>query len=175
MADRDLSKSTYSGQFGLFILEGDREPGAYDLDIPVVLHEFEPFFSREGPLDVEFRAFTINGRMAGAGEPVRVKEGQRARLRILNASATLHHRLALPRHEFLVMALDGNPVATPRPVPVIDVAPGERVDAVVEMRQPGVWTLGEVRAAQRAAGMGLVIEYAGASGPPRWEPPPPFT
>jgi FtsP/CotA-like multicopper oxidase with cupredoxin domain len=175
MAHRDLKKSTYTGQAGILIVEGAGDPGAYDREVPIFLKEFEPYFRREGPLDVEFRAFTINGKMAGAGEPIRVKEGERVLFRIVNASATLHHRLAISGHQFRVIALDGAPVPTPGMVPVVDVAPGERVDAIVEMRNPGVWTLGETRDAQRNAGMGIVVEYAGQSGPPRWAAPRPFT
>jgi FtsP/CotA-like multicopper oxidase with cupredoxin domain len=94
--------------------------------------------------------------------------------RIVNASATLEHVLALPGHMFRVIALDGNPVPTPGYVPVLDIGPGERVDAIVEMNRPGVWILGEVRNEQRAAGMGIVVEYADQTGPPRWTAAPPF-
>ena len=175
MAHRDLKKGTYTGQAGVMIVEGAGDPGAYDREEVLVLKEFEPYFRRDGPLDVEFKAFTINGRMAGAGEPIRVKTGERVLFRIVNASATLHHRLALPAHEFRVIALDGNAVPAPRAVPVLDIAPGERVDAIVEMTNAGVWWLGEVRNAQREAGMAIAIEFAGRSGPPRWIPPRPFT
>ena len=42
------------------------------------------------------------------------------------------------------------------------------------MNQPGVWILGGVKTASREAGLGIVVEYAGASGPPRWQAPSPF-
>lgn len=175
MAHRDLKKSTYTGQAGVMIVEGAGEPGAYDREEVLVLKEFEPYFRRDGPLDVEFRAFTINGRMAGAAAPIRVRTGERVLFRIVNASATLHHKLALPGHEFRVVALDGNAVPTPRAVAAIDIAPGERVDAIVEMSNAGVWLLGEIRNAQRDAGMAIAIEYANQPGPPRWVAPRPFT
>jgi FtsP/CotA-like multicopper oxidase with cupredoxin domain len=167
MAGRNLAKSTYTGQFGMFVVDGD-DPGSYDLEVPLLLHEWSPRFSAAG--DVEFRAGSINGKMLGAGEPIRVRQSQRVLFRIVNASATLPHRLALPRHLFRVIALDGNPVPTPRDVSVVELGPGERVDAIVEMNRPGVWILGELLADQRAAGLGIVVEYAGESGPPRWEP-----
>ena len=112
--------------------------------------------------------------MLGAGEPVRVRHHQRVLFRILNASATVSHRLALPGHLFHVSALDGYPVPSPRSVPVVEVAPGERVDAIVHMDQPGIWIFGEVDSAHRAAGLGIVVEYAGASGAPRWSPAAPI-
>ena len=79
----------------------------------------------------------MNVRMLGAGEPLRVRRGQRALQRLLNASATNSHRLALPGHRFQVVALDGNIVPTPRSVSVLELAPGERIDAIVEMNRPG--------------------------------------
>jgi FtsP/CotA-like multicopper oxidase with cupredoxin domain len=170
MAGRDLRKSTYTGQFGMFIVEDGGDPGAYDLEVPLLVHEWDPHFTSDGPMDVEYRAYSINGKMLGAGEPIRVQPGQRVLFRILNASATMPHRLALPSHQLRVIALDGNAVATPQLVPYVDVAPGERVDAIAEMNVPGVWIFGELNAAQRAAGMGIVVEYEGAQGAPRWLP-----
>ena len=125
-------------------------------------------------MDVNYRTFSINGKMLGAGEPIRVRPGQRVLLRVLNASATMQHRLALAGHMFEVIALDGNRVANPLRVPLLDIAPGERIDAIVEMRTPGVWILGEEDDQRRAAGAGIVIEYAGATGRPRWVKPPAF-
>lgn len=173
MAGGNLRRTTYSGQFGLLLVDSGHERGAYDLEVPIVLHEWDARLTSQGPLDVEYRYQSVNGRMLGAGEPVRVRHGQRVLFRILNASATLTHRLALPGHLFHVTALDGYPVPNPRSVPVVEVAPGERVDAVVTMDQAGIWIFGDVDSAHRAAGLGVVVEYAGASGAPRWLPAPP--
>jgi FtsP/CotA-like multicopper oxidase with cupredoxin domain len=157
------------------IVEDGNDRGAYDRDEVIMLKEYEPYFRRSGPLDVEFRAFTINGRMAGAGEPIRVKSGDRVLFRIVNASATMPHRLALPGHRFRVLALDGNAVPSPSTGPVIEVSPGERVDALVDMNNPGVWWLGETRTAQREGGMAIAIEYAAHTGAPHWSAAAPFT
>jgi FtsP/CotA-like multicopper oxidase with cupredoxin domain len=62
--------------------------------------------------------------------------------RILNASATETIELALPGHEFYVVALDGNPVPRPSKVKVLQLGSAERADAIVEMKNPGVWILG---------------------------------
>jgi FtsP/CotA-like multicopper oxidase with cupredoxin domain len=139
--------------------------------VPILLHEWEPRFTTQGAMDVEFKYFSINGKMLGAGEPIRVKQSQRVLFRFVNASATLLHRLALPGHLFQVTALDGNAVPVPARVPILELGPGERVDAIVEMNRPGVWILGETRTDQRAAGMGLVVEYADRQGSPQWESP----
>src|SRR6185295_16685149 len=76
-AGRNLRKSTYSGQFGLFVVDGGEDPGAYDQEVPILLHEWEPRFTTQGAMDVEFKYFSINGKMLGAGEPIRVKPAQR--------------------------------------------------------------------------------------------------
>ena len=169
-AGRNFKAGTYTGQFGMLVVETGDEPGSHDLEVPILLHEWDPRVTTEGPADVTYRYHSINGKMLGAGEPVRVRRGQRVLFRILNASATLHHKLALPGHLFHVIALDGNAVATPASVPMLELGPGERVDAIVEMNRPGVWILGETRTAQREAGLGIAIEYAGQAGPPRWAP-----
>ena len=174
MPMRDLGKGTYTGQFGMFVVDDGSDAGAYDVEVPILLHEWDPRFTREGPLDVEFRTYSINGKMLGYGEPIRLRAGQRALFRILNASATLSHRLALTGHVFRVVALDGTAVPRPTTVRVVEVAPGERVDAIVEANNPGVWIFGETNNEQRSAGMGIVIEYSGQSGPPRWSAPGPF-
>jgi FtsP/CotA-like multicopper oxidase with cupredoxin domain len=92
-------------------------------------------------------------------------------LRILNASATMHRRIAAAGHQFRVTAMDGNPLATPREVGVLELGPAERIDAVIEMKNPGVWILGETDDRERKNGLGIVIEYAGKTGDPVWLPP----
>ena len=124
--------------------------------------------------EVGYQYFTINGRMLGHGEPVRVKRGERVLFHVLNGSATEIRSLALPGHSFKVVALDGNPVATPSEVPVLWLGTAERISAIVEMTHPGVWVLGDLAADDRAHGMGIVVEYAGEKGKPLWTPPKPF-
>ncbi len=40
------------------------------------------------------------------------------------------------------------------------------------MNHPGVWVLGDTSDDDRGNGMGIVVEYAGAKGPPQWSKPP---
>ena len=124
--------------------------------------------------EVGYSWFSINGRMAGHGEPIRVTRGQRVMFHVLNGSATEIRSLALPGHTFRVVALDGNPVATPSNVPVIWIGTGERVSAIVEMQHPGVWLLADTSDDDRRNGMGITVEYAGHRGQPLWIAPQPF-
>ena len=178
----DLTVGSYSGQFGFVYVEPKEDPGRYDQEVFLSTHEWEPFFidmddddnpsaveefgeTDWGPsmVEVGYRIGSINGKALGHGEPIRVKEGQRVLFHILNASATENIQLALPGHEFLVTALDGNPVPRPRKVPSLDLGAAERVDAIVEMSHPGVWILGSTDDGIRGGGLGVLVEYAGHS------------
>jgi FtsP/CotA-like multicopper oxidase with cupredoxin domain len=183
----DLSRGTYSGQYGFLLIQRAHEPAPWDQEVNLAIHHWEPSFepmvnmlrekSSNQPLttgsDVAYKYATINGHMLGAGEPIRVKQGQRVLMRLLNASATENVVLALPGHRFRIIAMDGNPVPNPRPVEVLSLAVAERVDAIVEMNSAGVWVLGSVRDAERQSGLGVVLEYAGATGSPQWVAPAP--
>ena len=186
-ANDDLSASTYSGQFGFLLVEGRDRPAAYDQEVNLAIHQWEPSFvpmvetmrerSSNMPQttgsDVGYKYATINAHMLGAGEPIRVKRGQRVLMRLLNASATENAVLALPGHTFKVIAMDGNPVPNPRSVEVLSLAVAERVDAIVEMNNPGVWVLGSTLEKARQMGLGIVVEYAGKKGAPVWKDPAP--
>ena len=74
----------------------------------------------------------------GLEEPVLEARERRLRLRIVNASNARYWDLSLPGADGLwVVALDGH--ATQKPVPVRDVAlaPGQRVDLVVDLPRDG--------------------------------------
>lgn len=187
----DLGRGTYTGQFAFVYIEPRNDPGRYDQEIFLATHEWEPFFTTEeeeedaneqpqrppnkdekpNGWEIGYQRFTVNGKCLGHGEPVRVKPGQRVLFHFLNASATENIQLAFPGHRFQVVALDGNPVPRPQAVEVLELGTAERIDAVVEMNNPGVWILGTPRDDDRGNGMGIVVEYADKTGAPRWVKP----
>jgi FtsP/CotA-like multicopper oxidase with cupredoxin domain len=194
----DLHRGAYTGQFGFLMIDSGNDPGHYDKEVFLALREWQYFFSTmdadEDPVDpnspmpekpaapdtrpkgleVNAPLYSINDKILGAGEPLRVRSGERVLMHFLNASASQIHRIGLFGHRFQVIALDGNPVPTPQPVDVIEIAPGERVDAIVEMNLPGVWIVGELRNAARQGGMGIIVEYANQVQPrAQWLPPTP--
>jgi FtsP/CotA-like multicopper oxidase with cupredoxin domain len=183
----NLALGTYSGQFGFLLIEGKDEPGHYDQELNLAIHHWEPSFepmvqtmraeSANSPLttgsDVGYKYATINAHLLGEGEPIRVKQGQRVLMRLLNASATENVVLALPGHRFKIVAMDGNPVPNPQSVETVSLAVAERVDAIVEMNSPGVWVLGSTLEKARKMGLGIVVEYAGSTGAPVWKDPAP--
>jgi FtsP/CotA-like multicopper oxidase with cupredoxin domain len=192
----DLHRGAYTGQFGFFMIDSANDPGLYDQEVFLALREWQYYLTpmdqdeekadpndpmpekpatpdpRPNGLEVGAPLYSINDKMLGAGDPLRVQSGQRILMHLLNASAAQIHRLAFSGHKFHVIALDGNSVPAPQPVDVIEIAPGERVDAIVEMNRPGVWILGELRGVARQSGMGIVVEYANQQQRARWLPPP---
>jgi FtsP/CotA-like multicopper oxidase with cupredoxin domain len=198
MAGKNLHHGLYSGQFGFLCVDSGENPGNYDQEIFLALREWQPFYTNEeeeeeeagclrpdeapvelasyqkrpvqkaNGLEIGYERFSINDKVLGFGEPIRVKQGDRVLMHLLNASATESRRIALPGHTFKVAALDGNAIPTPDAVEVLEIAPAERVDAIVEMNEPGVWILGTTNDEDRKGGMGIVVEYAGQNGAPRW-------
>ncbi len=196
MSMDDLHKGTYTGQFGFVYIEPKQNPGAYDQEIFLALRDWEPFYSTQAMdmdemddpsapqpekpavlntapngMDVTSTTYSINDRALGAGEPIRVRQGQRVLFHFLNASAIENRRISLSGHKFQVIALDGNPVPNPAAVETLFLGIGERVCALVEMNNPGVWVMGEPTDLIRTAGLGVIIEYANAHQQPQWIKP----
>jgi FtsP/CotA-like multicopper oxidase with cupredoxin domain len=185
MAMTDLNRSTYTGEFGFLLVEPASEPGRYDREVLLAAHHWDGHWVsmqdiRKGPppdngLEAMYHAATLGDRMLGHGEPVRVRQGERVLFRLLNASASMGISLALAGHRFTVIALDGNPVTTPVTVSTLKLDVAERVDAIVEMNNPGVWILGSTSDEDRNMGMGVMVEYADRTGEPQWTAPPKAT
>jgi FtsP/CotA-like multicopper oxidase with cupredoxin domain len=172
-AGKDLHKGQYTGQHGFLLIEPRENPAQHDQEIFLALHDWDGdlLASSDGSMDPVYTVSTINGRILGFGEPLRVKSGEQVRFEFLNSSPTEVHWIAFAGHQFKVIALDGNQVPQPQTVPMLRLAPAERVSAMVDMDHPGVWVMGEVRKHIMAAGMGIVVEYAGSSAKPQWVQP----
>ncbi|HEX3569391.1 MAG TPA: multicopper oxidase domain-containing protein [Acidobacteriaceae bacterium] len=196
MAMSDLHKGTFTGQFGFVYVEPANNPGNYDQELFLTLRDWEPFFTTQmvdmdenddpnapqpekpqvlntapNGIEVTSTTYSINDKALGAGEPVRVREGQRVLFHFLNASAIENRRISLGGHKFQVIALDGNPVPNPASVDCLFLGAGERICAIVEMNNPGVWILGEPTDLIRNAGLGVLVEYANQHKEPQWIKP----
>ena len=173
-AGKNLAKGQYSGQHGFLLIDpANPEPTPYDREVFLALHDWAGHMmgGGDGFMMPAYDIATINGKMLGSGEPIRVKSGERILFHILTSRPTEVHWPALAGHRFRVIALDGNPVPTPQTVPMLRLAPAERVSAIVEMSSPGTWILGEVRKHIQESGMGIVIEYANSTSKPLWNQP----
>jgi FtsP/CotA-like multicopper oxidase with cupredoxin domain len=109
-------------------------------------------------LEAMYKSATLRDRMLAHGEPVRVRQGERVLFRLLNASGNMGISLALSGHRFIVIALDGNPVATPATVDALKLDGAERADVIVEMNNPGIRVFGSTHDEDRNMGMGVMVE-----------------
>ena len=107
---------------------------------------------------------TINGKAYPATAPLRLKKGERVRLRVINASADHTHVIRLAGHRLSVTHTDGNPLRAPVAVDAIPVAPSERYDAIVTAERPGAWFLHCTQPGHAGAGERLLVVYDGHEG-----------
>ena len=96
-----------------------------DIDVTMVLND--------GPL-----GFTINGKGFPATEPIVATRGQVVRVRYMNEGLQIHpmHLHGIPQ---LVVAKDGWYLPQPHYEDTVLVAPGERVDVLIEASELGIW------------------------------------
>ncbi len=108
-------------------------------------------------LNDQLGGITVNGKGFPATAPYTAKLGQRIRFRFMNEGQLIHpmhlHGLTLE-----VFARDGYPLPQPFKCDTLNVAPGERWDAIVLADAPGAWAfhchiLGHAEAATGMFGM----------------------
>lgn len=89
-------------------------------------------------LNDQLGGVTVNGKGFPATAPFTAKLGQRIRFRFMNEGQQIH-----PMHlhglVFEVFARDGYPLPQPFKCDTLNVAPGERWDAIVVADEPGAW------------------------------------
>lgn len=96
--------------------------------VPLEPTGMERMNGREGGL------IAVNGRV---NPSVALREGGWTRLRIVNASSSRFYRLAIEEHSLRVIATDGGALAAPIECSEVLMAPGERIDAMVQGSRPG--------------------------------------
>jgi manganese oxidase len=114
------------GLLGAFVVtDPDANDPAVDQDIAMVLND--------GPL-----GFTINGKGFPATEPIIATHGDKIRIRYMNEGLQIHpmHLHGIPQ---LVIAKDGWTLPAPHVEDTVLVAPGERIDVIVDATELGVW------------------------------------
>jgi manganese oxidase len=116
------------GLLGAFVITdpANADPDlATDQDYAMILND--------GPL-----GFTINGKGFPATEPLVLQQGEKIRIRYMNEGLQIHpmHLHGIPQ---LVVAKDGWDLPTPHYEDTVLVAPGERIDVIVEATEVGIW------------------------------------
>jgi FtsP/CotA-like multicopper oxidase with cupredoxin domain len=156
------------GLIGPLIVEEAQAPDV-DHDLPVVLTDWK--LDPEGQLTDDFgntHDVAHAGRMGNFAKAflpqVGLRQGERVRLRLINAAANRIFPVILKGLDGKVVALDGMPLAAPRTVEIPVLAPAQRMDliadvtgpVVLEMDHPnGPYPLGEIAVsgtAERRAG-----------------------
>jgi FtsP/CotA-like multicopper oxidase with cupredoxin domain len=110
-----------------------------------------------------YDVFTINGKSGDLVKPLKVKQGDKVRLRFVNAGY-MSHNLHIHGQDIKVIATDGQPIHDPKVVKdqLLAIAPGERYDVEFTANNPGKWYIechGDMKGTK---GMKAVIEYEGS-------------
>ena len=117
-----------------------------DIDKVLMLEEWRIIDGETYPsmpataMDANF--FTINGKAYPSTEEIKVKLGQRVRLRLIG-SGQLGHPIHIHGPAFKIVATDGHPVpeAAQLTKDTVWVGPGERYDIEWVATDPGMWML----------------------------------
>jgi FtsP/CotA-like multicopper oxidase with cupredoxin domain len=113
--------------------------------------------------------FLINGKAAPAIPPIELRQGERVRLRIVNASpeaVPLH----LSGHRFEVVSTNGSDVLEPHVYrDTVTLNPSDRVELEFTADNPGVWSLASELMTQATnqghfpGGIACVVRYSGVT------------
>jgi FtsP/CotA-like multicopper oxidase with cupredoxin domain len=182
---QESAKQVDKGLYGTFIVEPKNEEKV-DRDYTLVLDEWMSNPNAEsnmnmsgmdhsnmgnGQMDMSsmghdmsmYDIFTINGKSGSAVKPLKVKKGEKVRLRLVNAGY-MSHKLHLHGHKFKIVATDGQPLKDPQPIKdeLLNIAPGERYDIEFTANHPGEWLLECHDNMKGTDGMKVKIQYEGA-------------
>lgn len=137
------------GLYGALIVDpragADTEP--YDHELVVQLQEWTfkdgytfPAMPMEGAMP---NFFTINGKAYPETEVVKMRVGERLKVRFIGTSGAFVHPMHIHGGPFRIIEADGYPV--PRMAQLmkdtVNVGPGERYDVIWEALEPGRWLI----------------------------------
>jgi FtsP/CotA-like multicopper oxidase with cupredoxin domain len=161
---QDGSKQVEKGLYGAFIIE-PKEKTDYGIDEMVIIDEWSSMGGMNMEMDHSkmnmgnehqnedneqkshsegmnemYDTLLINGKATNGITGYKVQEGDKIKLRFLNAGL-LTQVVSIPGHSFKVTHYDGQPVNTIEMVKeqLLRIAPAERYDIEIVMDQPGAW------------------------------------
>ena len=105
--------------------------------------------------------FTVNGKAYPSSSPLVVRQGERVKLRLINAGTTATQVFALAGHPLTVTHTDGNPLRVPVFTDAVPLGVGERADVEFLANTPGRWQLGSVASGQAQRGLAVDVVYEG--------------
>ena len=109
----------------------------------------------------EHDGFSVNGKAYPNAAPLVVRQGERVRLRLINAGISATQVFTLAGHQLFVTHTDGNPLRLPVPVDAVPLGVGEGADVEFVASSPGRWQLGSVASGQADRGLGVDVVYEG--------------
>ena len=145
-----VAEQLFGGLAGLFIIRGKLD------EIPEVKAAKEEFLvlkdfalDDRGNIDNTGHMAAMTGRAGGlltasgqVNPAITIKKGGLLRLRLLNASPSRFFRLSLEDHPIHLIATDGGAISSPVKLSDVVLAPGERVEVLVQGNQaPGDYRL----------------------------------
>ena len=83
--------------------------------------------------------FTLNGKAFPESPVLRVAQGSRVLLHLVNASGEESHVMHLHGYTFRIVALDGNPLDWPVAANTVNLAPSQTADVAFQANHPGIW------------------------------------
>ncbi len=142
----DSARQLDMGLSGAFVIKGADEP-AYDKEFVQLLDEWIRLpegrngwegVTHAGHNNAEYNWFTINGTSFPATPNMVVAQGDRVRVRIINAGYQAHP-MHLHGKRMTVVAKDGVPLPQPYEADTVLVGSGERYDFEFLADDPGDW------------------------------------
>jgi FtsP/CotA-like multicopper oxidase with cupredoxin domain len=166
------------GLYGPLIVEPRVPLRTYDREYTYILQEWDLELTPDvatggvprGPGDRTMRGgelggdlFLLNGHSHGSIPPVRLAEGDRVLIRLINAGH-MPHAVHLHGHSFKIVATDGNPVPLGMEwvKDTVLIGPAERYDLEFVGDNPGVWMFHCHMEHHMANGMMTLVIYDGA-------------
>lgn len=152
----DEAKQMDMGLAGPFIVEPIEDDDPPDQDIVWILTE-----------RIQDGLYSIDGAIFPTVPRIVVREGERIRVRMINAGSSTIHPMHLHGHQFTIVATDGNPVPKVAQLTrnVQSVLPGESYDVEFIANNPGHWLFHCHELQHAAGGMIADLIYEG------WHPP----
>lgn len=142
----DEAEQLDMGLAGSFIIEPRNYVNKPDKEYTVILDEWntakmDRVSGDMSAMNMDYDTFTINGRSFPDTTPLKVKKGERVRIRVINAGTSTIHPMHLHGHQFKIVATDGNPVPESAQLTrnTLPIHPGETYDIEFIANNPGTW------------------------------------
>ncbi|MEW5912302.1 MAG: copper oxidase [Thermodesulfobacteriota bacterium] len=140
----NMMKQDGMGMGGFVVIHPKAYARAIDHDVAIMLQAFALAPGNDFPnlATMDFNWFTMNGKAAPDVEFIRVRQGQRVRLRFGNLAMS-SHPIHLHGHTWKVVGTEGGPIPEGAQWPgnTINVAPGTTRDVEFVADNPGLWRL----------------------------------